>query len=66
MKSVDTDNILDFIGMRPVSKEGLLSLKPSVVIVAQANKKHLSLISSSLISYIVNMVLRLLGLMRLG
>jgi iron complex transport system substrate-binding protein len=39
LKSVDTDNILDFTGMRPVSKEGLLSLKPSVVIVAQANKK---------------------------
>ncbi|MED7789132.1 ABC transporter substrate-binding protein [Francisella sp. 19X1-34] len=39
LKSVGADNILGFTGMRPVSKEGLLSLKPSVVIVAQANKK---------------------------
>ncbi|WP_150466374.1 ABC transporter substrate-binding protein [Francisella sp. SYW-9] len=39
LKSVGADNILGFTGMRPVSKEGLLSLKPSVVVVAQANKE---------------------------
>ncbi|WP_440682972.1 ABC transporter substrate-binding protein [Cysteiniphilum halobium] len=37
LQLVKAHNILSFSGMRPLSKEGLMSLKPQVIVIAQAS-----------------------------